>query len=299
MIVTSPAPWSAAAPSARARVIAEVVYGRSAQRKAVLAPGASLVIGADVPSQFRVIKDRALSKQHFKLFWREGRCWLRDLDSVGGTQLDGKSVTEAPIPHGSWVRAGRTDFMVYYEHHTPYVSDDGAPAPTHNAAVTAAKEAALQRLRGEQQQLYAVLDAACARYVRILLHESVEHYQSLYEGLQGEALAEVAPHLVRLHSPAHSTLLEKLVTYGWGNRWGIFLTSSLRFSEVRRHLRRFLIVNRHGSKRRLYFRFYDPVALSVFMRVATPQQREAFSEGIRIVPLGEPRAPLRWAGDNT
>jgi hypothetical protein len=86
----------------------------------------------------------------------------------------------------------------------------------------------------------------------------VEEHRSLYEGIQGVALEDVAPYLVRL-SP-DSRLLAQLVGEGWGRRWGIFLEGSTPHRELRRHLRRLLMVEDERGEP-LYFRYYDPRAL--------------------------------------
>ena len=55
-----------------------------------------------------------------------------------------------------------------------------------------------------------------------------------------EALADVAPYLVRFRKD--SGLLSRLVEEGWGRSWGVFFTSSQSMKNVRRHFRRFLLV---------------------------------------------------------
>ena len=53
-------------------------------------------------------------------------------------------------------------------------------------------------LRNDCQPLYAVLDAARDIKILAVLMESKEEHQSLYEGVQGAQLSQVAPYLVRL-----------------------------------------------------------------------------------------------------
>ena len=43
--------------------------------------------------------------------------------------------------------------------------------------------------------------------------------------------------------------------------------------EVRRHLRRFLMVTPEDTSVRMYFRYYDPTVLRDFFPLATPLQR--------------------------
>ncbi|HYO54531.1 DUF4123 domain-containing protein [Archangium sp.] len=133
---------------------------------------------------------------------------------------------------------------------------------------------ALEVLQAEGEPLFAVLDSARDRRVLKLLQEAEEDHESLYEGPEGEELASVAPYLIRL--PRDSALIELLVRGGWGKSWGVFLTSPLPFKETRRHLRKFLKVQDEKSRKRMYFRFYDPRVLRVFLPSCSPEQRGAF-----------------------
>jgi pSer/pThr/pTyr-binding forkhead associated (FHA) protein len=109
-----------------------------------------------------------------------------------------------------------------------------------------------------ESALHVVLDAARSPRILQVLREAVEEHRSLYEGAQSLALEEVAPYEV---SPAaDSRLLAQLVREGWGRRWGIYLEGSVPQRELRRHLRRFLMVEDERGEP-LYFRYYDPVVL--------------------------------------
>ena len=121
------------------------------------------------------------------------------------------------------------------------------------------------------QPLYAVLDTARDRRILELLRESVEEHHSLYDGIEGETMAHVAPYLVRLEGD--SRLLAALTREGWGRRWGSYLTSAQPLKSVRRHLRRYLMVERDADRERVYFRFYDPAVLRVFLPTTTVLQR--------------------------
>jgi hypothetical protein len=80
--------------------------------------------------------------------------------------------------------------------------------------------------------------------------------------------------------PKGSPFLERLVRDGWGESWGVYLTSDAPFEELRKHLRRFLTVELEGGKAVL-FRFYDPRVLSVFLPTCTPRERAEFFGPIR------------------
>jgi hypothetical protein len=149
---------------------------------------------------------------------------------------------------------------------------DSAPS---RAVIRAHREQALKSLRGEGPGLFAVLDSARDESVLELLESSGAKYASLYEGPQAQELAAAAPYLLELPEDA-AEVLETLVHEGWGRSWGIFLKSKLSFLEVRRHLRKHLLVQVEGVKKSVYFRFYDPRVLRLFLPSCTPAQTEEF-----------------------
>jgi hypothetical protein len=118
-------------------------------------------------------------------------------------------------------------------------------------------------LRNIGGPLFAVLDATRDPLrILVMLRSSGEEYQSLYEGMQGKMLEAFAPYLVRL--PGDSRLLEALVAQGWGQNWGIFVVSAADFKTLRKHFRTFLMVKSPEGDR-LYFRYYDPRTLRVYL----------------------------------
>ena len=247
--------------------------------KAVILPGGTLRVGRSDLADLVVPHDAHLSAAHFELTWDGARCAIRDLQSHAGTRLDGRQVEEGEVEHGAWIQAGDTDFMVYIEAHTPPPDDEEEEDLDHEerarrAARRAAAETALATLREEAARapLYAILDAARDDRILELLRESVERHQSLYEGQPAEPLEELAPYLAG-PMPPDSGLLERLALEGWGKRWGIYCTSEDPFREVRRHFRRFLMVELEEDEDRVYFRFYDPGVLSVFLPICTVAQR--------------------------
>ncbi|MDI3289608.1 DUF4123 domain-containing protein [Polyangium sp. 15x6] len=247
------------------RVIVEVQWGRLASQRAALEPGGSLRVGRTEVSDFVVSHDRRMSGLHFEVSWDGACCLVRDLGSDTGTWLDGQPVREGEARNASWIRAGDTVFMVFFEGAT------SRPRPADSPEVSSCKERALEALRAENPPLFALLDAARDKRIRELLRESVDESRSLYEGTQGDALAEVAPYLVRL-SP-ESALMEKLLDEGWGRSWGVYLTSARPLPEVRRHLRRLSMVEAEGESKRLYFRFQDPRVLRRFLAMSSTRQR--------------------------
>lgn len=256
------------------RAILEVRWGPLAYRKAILEPGQTLCFGGNDRSDFVIPNDTQLSPRHFSLSWDGERCHLRDLDSAKGTLLQGQRVAEGQVTNGAWIRAGDTNLMVYFEAHTP---------GTVSSELAEEKAAALHEL-GRQPNLFAIVDASRGTRPLQLLRESVDEHRSLYDGVRGDALAHVAPYLVALRPD--SGLLERLVQEGWGARWGIYLTCPRQLKEVRRHLRRFLMVEDDDTGDKYYFRFYDPRTLRSFVPSCTPRQRQDFFGEVRSY-LGE------------
>ena len=125
----------------------------------------------------------------------------------------------------------------------------------------------VERLRellfaSEDESTYAVLDGASVPGLRAKLHGCKEEWASLYRGELEPDLAEVAPYLVKLR--AKSEFTDWLLAEGWGKHWGIFAVTAVGLEALRRHFRHFLRVKDHTGKI-LYFRFYDPRVLQVYL----------------------------------
>ncbi|MCP4246451.1 MAG: DUF4123 domain-containing protein [bacterium] len=96
--------------------------------------------------------------------------------------------------------------------------------------------------------------------------------QSLYEGEFGRQLDDVAPHLVSL------SLQDEFAEWlfdNWGGNHGVLLQSKAPFTQLRRHLRKYLLVkNEEGRKYR--FRYYDPRVLRSFLPSCSREEGTAF-----------------------
>jgi hypothetical protein len=173
----------------------------------------------------------------------------------------------------------------------PRVEESMIERPAH---VATSSEDLLQMLCGLAEPLFALLDAARDPRVLQVLRLSGEHHQSLYEGTKGEELADFAPYLVEV-SP-DSPLLETMVREGWGQSWGVYLTCPQPFAEVRKHFRRFLLVKSEEDGRTLYFRFYDPRVLRIFLPTCTPAEAVEFFGPIRefLMEAADPATLIRF-----
>jgi hypothetical protein len=273
----------------RRRAIVEVRSGALLGAKAILLPGEALRIGRTERAHLVVPRDAKMSGLHCEIRWDGERCHVRDEDSATGTLLGGEPIArEAAVPNGSWIKAGETSFSIYFEAFTE-------PRPTEplDPAVAATAPRALEALLREPGQLFAVLDAARDPRILELLHEAVDDHRSLYDGIKGEALADVAPYLVRFRKD--SGLLSRLVEEGWGRSWGVFFTSPESMKNVRRHFRRFLLVEEDETFARMYFRFYDPRVLREIMPIATTRQKDTMFDGLMAYLVeGEAGEVLRY-----
>jgi hypothetical protein len=301
------------------RMIVAVQWGPLDGRKGILAPGETLRVGRSERAGLVVPHDPRMSAVHLELSWDGARGSFRDLKSATGTLRNGEAgLAEGEVQNGDWLKAGETVLTVHVEGQTPArpPDDDSEAAREAERQRAEVAERALGRLADEaaREPLYAVLDAARSRRILELCRESVEDHRSLYDGVEGQTMAHVAPYLVRL--PPGSRLFEALVREGWGHRFGIYLTSRQSFTEVRRQLRRFLLVEIEEAepvsgdrpaetpqprRERVYFRFYDPRALADFLPSCALRQTEDFFGGIDAffaeasgLDGGDPGEVLSW-----
>jgi pSer/pThr/pTyr-binding forkhead associated (FHA) protein len=306
-------------------LLIEVRLGPERGRKVALRPGQSITVGR-TDADLVVTNDPGLSPRHFSLSWDGKIGALRDL-GANGVLVNGVRREQTDVTHGTWIRAGASDFTLCIEGHTPQggeVEDDldsksafwlGTLDNTHpafssvSAMVDEAEQLeslairgnslrildqkrivrrAEQRERSQRAQagmsalgklretanagaLHAVFDAARTDRILTVLREAIEEHRSLYEGIQGIALEEVAPYLVKF-SP-DSRLLGQVIEEGWMNNWGIYLEGDVPERELRRHLRRFLMVKDEDGES-FYFRFYDPACLRDFWPTCGRRQCE-------------------------
>ena len=74
------------------------------------------------------IADAGTSRRHVEILWDGERAMVRDLGSTNGTQLDGRKITEAPLPPDGIITIGRTDITFRV------IAQASPPRPTTSAA---------------------------------------------------------------------------------------------------------------------------------------------------------------------
>jgi predicted component of type VI protein secretion system len=88
-----------------------------------LPPGATVTVGRSDLADLTLPNDTKLSTQHFSVQWQGSVAMVCDLSSVNGVMVDGERATTAEARHGSWLRAGDTDFSIHIVAHTPAPAD--------------------------------------------------------------------------------------------------------------------------------------------------------------------------------
>ncbi len=128
---------------------------------------------------------------------------------------------------------------------------------------------------------FAVIDAAQDPALHGLVTRSRSH-TCLFSGELAPVLAAASPWLVRLR-PGEA-LLENWKTKGRGKNWGIMCRSDRTLPELRKHFRKFLRA-RLDNGRYALFRFYDPRVFNVYIRAATPEERQPWFEALSLFAI--------------
>ncbi|RMG17056.1 MAG: DUF4123 domain-containing protein [Planctomycetota bacterium] len=118
-------------------------------------------------------------------------------------------------------------------------------------------------------RLYALLDGARHPDVYLEVRGAANEALCLYSGKLSQELEAAAPWLVALE-PA-DPFCDFLARAGYGESWGVFLLSGASLKELRKHFRRFLLVQREDGSQR-YFRYYDPRVLRVYLPTCTSEE---------------------------
>lgn len=125
-------------------------------------------------------------------------------------------------------------------------------------------------LTEEGEELCAMLDGASVPNLLERLHaEPALEVECLLRGKLAPDMKQVAPYLVKLEP--ESEFAQWVVGSGWGQHWGSFVTTRQGFRKLRNHLRALTLVHRRDGTP-LYFRYYDPRVLRIFLPTCSPAQ---------------------------
>ena len=156
--------------------------------------------------------------------------------------------------------------------------------------LTAEQQLGLIHLLQQASPLYAVLDAARNRAIHPLIAASGARLAPLYSGDDAQLMAPFVPYLVQI--APQKPLLAELVAAGWGDCWGVYLTTRQPFESLLDHLcTLWLTADAQGAP--AYFRFYDPRVLRREMPQAAAHRRaQIFGDVTAFMLEGEDAATL-------
>ena len=120
---------------------------------------------------------------------------------------------------------------------------------------------------------YALIDGARVVDLFNQLNAFSPPHACLYRGQIQPDLARAAPYLVKIEREHSFT--NWFIKEHWGSSGGLFLLSEADLSTVYKHFRQFLVV-KDSDGEKLYFRFYDPRVLRVFLPTCNDEELEAF-----------------------
>jgi hypothetical protein len=147
-----------------------------------------------------------------------------------------------------------------------------APGTSSQASISARTRALAAHLFPPDATLnsFAVLDGASIPDLMAHLFADVRpEFECLYRGEVQPDVSKVAPYLVRLAPGTPFT--DWLLASAWGRHWGIFALAAASLKELRTHFRTFLMVKGPDGKK-LYFRFYDPRVLRMYLPTCNAQE---------------------------
>lgn len=124
--------------------------------------------------------------------------------------------------------------------------------------------------KGPTRDVWMIVDCARdqKRIFRFLLACHLEQ-SCLYAGPIAPALEMAAPYLLQLEHDSQET--RQLIELSWGNNWGVFLRSPTNMTNLRKHLRNFLIVQ-DSRGRQMAFRYYDPRILRTYLPTCSSEE---------------------------
>ncbi len=147
---------------------------------------------------------------------------------------------------------------------------------TERSAGPESKEILGSGLRAElarEEKVYALFDGAANTRLLDYLYRLQPPFECLYRGELQPDMAYTAPYLALLEPDSEFGVWA--IEQGFGKHWGVFAVSDSDLPAVRRHFRHFLIVHTEEGKP-LYFRFYDPRVLRVYLPTCNEKELAEF-----------------------
>ncbi|MBN1851955.1 MAG: FHA domain-containing protein [Pirellulales bacterium] len=152
-------------------VALEVVSGSSAGKQYQIRHKQMLTFGRTQWADVSFPHDQQMSSTHFVIERDDSWCWLKDLDSTNGTQLNDEFVKTAVVKEGDRIVAGTTEFVVHIR------SSEDEEKPHHSTVPSGTPPIIVDSIRkrspiGSSAPLYTV--------------ESCESGLILYRGMPDE-----------------------------------------------------------------------------------------------------------------
>lgn len=122
----------------------------------------------------------------------------------------------------------------------------------------------------DHAELFAIIDGARDDRLYREISRGEVSYEPLYRG-QTEKFFAVSPILARCQQDTQ--LFSWLTTEAWGRGHCLFITSRHPLERLADHFARFTVVRTEDSER-LFFRFYDPRVLQVYLPACSNDERE-------------------------
>jgi hypothetical protein len=120
---------------------------------------------------------------------------------------------------------------------------------------------------------FLLLDSAIIGIEIIVAKSLNQNHDSLFKGSSEQPLAHVSPNLFSFDP--QTDFAKWYMQNGWGNSWGILVNSDIDLKPLVKHFRHFLMVKKENGEQ-LYFRFYDPRVLRVFLPTCDERQLNDF-----------------------
>lgn len=125
-----------------------------------------------------------------------------------------------------------------------------------------------------QQFNYVIIDAAIAEGNINSAMALNKNYKCLIKSKSEDELESVAPYLFAINKQTVD-FSNWFFGVGWNKNWGVLLFSNESLDDVYNHFCKYLIVT-SDNKQDVYFRFFDPRVLRMFLPSANAQQLRAF-----------------------
>lgn len=147
-----------------------------------------------------------------------------------------------------------------------------------------------ERLHEKPDVLFAILDACDEPRVLAKVSElGSARAVSLYRGWAEQDYRDIAPYLVQVDE----ALLNWIGKTLWDDPWGVFAVAKTGLHELRRHFRRFLLVQDPEGKQ-MYFRFYDPRVLTTFLDNCDAGEAEQFFGPVAAYGVRGGEESVKW-----